>query len=208
MILNYKEQRGFSLLELLLVLVIISIIMYLGITRYFTYKREADIQIIQQNVNLLFNSLNDYYYSCCNSQIPRNFCTAEDNFVVNQQALQKEHLWPNLISTSIATPNDYSVAVNKIGSTLSGKDIYQVIVQLTLTNVSSASSHYYQTILGATSLLNTAGTSGFTLAWIRLPTYSIPKMSGHLWIQNTGLNYFKEFILQNDQTTPDTHCAY
>lgn len=72
-----NPQSGATLLEIMLVLVVGSFILYLSIQQYLTYRRDSDVYQLQANVNTLFQGLTAYYQMNCggtvdatNTQVP------------------------------------------------------------------------------------------------------------------------------------------
>ena len=184
-----NQFKGFTLLELVLVLLIAASIIFLGVERYQTYQRNKDIQALQQNINLIFQALNNYYHSNCKAS--QTFTVNISNLPVNVLA--------NLNKTNLASPSSYQVSATLIGSTQqTQKPIYKLSVSATL-NVPSSTIDLYQRMLNASS------SSGTTLTWVKLPSYTIPTTSSGLWIMNTGLRAFKE---NTTSAQGDDTCGY
>lgn len=186
-----NRHNGFSLLELMLVLVLIAVILIVGIGRYQLYRREKDIAALQQNIDMLFLALNtDYRINCrASSTYKPNISNLKFNFIDTR------------LAPSIA---NYAVNASQIGTTTaSNKPIYQLSVSVTLPpNTPIDTMSFYQQKLNATTF------SGTTLTWTRLPSYSIPGVSGGLWISTSGLRTFKEVIAGTVTGKKDDSCAY
>lgn len=191
-----KQHSGFTLLELLLVLAVVAVVLFLGIGRYQQHKKMADIAVVEQNVNILFDALNTYYYQYCRQD--RDFSS-----MTNMQQLQQANLLPYLVKTNLVVPGsdgyDYQVQATLIGKTMtSGKPIYQLSItaQLNIPNDVQTVTTYQQ-------LLNAKSVAGTRLTWVRLPTYTISSVASNLWIMNNSLHFFKE-----NETTTDKTCGY
>jgi type II secretory pathway pseudopilin PulG len=68
MTLSRHAIKGVSLLELLLVLVIASGILYFSIQQYFIYKQDSEVRQLQANVDLLFQGLGSYFRAYCKEE--------------------------------------------------------------------------------------------------------------------------------------------
>lgn len=209
------QRHGFSLLELLLVLIVMASIAFMAINRYQLYEHEKDILAVKQNVNLLFNAANAYYHICCSATNGvKSGCTscANNQFCINISALknyQKGLLMPNLIESKLAELGDYRVSAKYLGQTLdTKKPIYQLSIITTLNiplGFNNNTIDWYQNILGASRIF--PGPKQNQLAWDKLPSYSVPTTTSSLWIASSGLRQFKE-VMTMQQATGDDTCAY
>ncbi len=190
---NIKPHRtpGFSLLELLLVLIVAAGIILLGYNRYQLYQQQRNIAAISENIDLLLEATNIYYHINCR---------ADTSFQVTADDLKKAGLFPNLSDVGIAT--NYQVGALNIGkTTTTSKPIYQLLAEVTL-NVPGNLFPWYLQRLNATEVV------GNTLIWHRLPNYSIRSTESGLWIARTGLHQFKEVATTSSKTNEDNSCAY
>lgn len=181
---HQKQSTGFSLLELLLVFVIASALVFVGINQYKRLSREKDIEAIKYNVDLVKHASIIYYRKHLTTFDPQNFSV---------QALcdSQENLWPKLLKTKLIANNtcikdktSYEISAEKIADPEIGDKTYQFAIKITLTE--SATIDWLKTLLNATE------SSGATLIWKYLPPYSIPTMNTGLWILNTDLQQFKK----------------
>lgn len=188
--LNPRQTPGFSLLELLLVLIIVAGIILLGYNRYQLYQQQRNISALSENINLLLQATDIYYHINCR---------INPTFQVSIDDLKKAGLFPNLVDVSIAS--NYAVNAQNIGLTVTtSKPIYQLSAQVTLNVPSNLLSWYLQR-------LNATEINGNNLKWTRLPSYSIPTTESGLWLARTGLHQFKE-AATNTQNNQDNSCAY
>src|SRR5688572_14114133 len=63
--LSIYKNKGFTLLETLLVTAIAAALIFVGLLRYAEYKRQQQIDTLQQHVDLLFRALARYYQANC-----------------------------------------------------------------------------------------------------------------------------------------------
>lgn len=62
------RQYGATLIELMLVLVLGAIMLYVGMSQYFSFRAEQDVLQLKANVDAVFQSMGQYYQANC-----RNF---------------------------------------------------------------------------------------------------------------------------------------
>lgn len=184
-------------------LAIAAAITFFGINRYLQHKRYAEIRIVQENINLLFQALNAFYYIDCRT----DNTNPNPKLYVSINILKKSGLLPKLISTSLVPQTGqfiYNVSTQYLGNTtLSNKNIFQLMVSATL-NINPTAINDYRAALNATGI-----TTGTTLVWKALPIYNVSGMGNQYWISKPGLNYFKESTLKdNNADNQDTSCAY
>lgn len=60
-----KKQAGMTLVEIMLVIVIASAIVYMSINQYLSYRHYGDVAQVQANVNTLFQSMSAFYKANC-----------------------------------------------------------------------------------------------------------------------------------------------
>ena len=65
-----KKVIAFTLLEILLVLVIAGAVMMASMRCYQAYAQEQNIAVIQDNVQMLFQAMDQYYLSHCHNGAP------------------------------------------------------------------------------------------------------------------------------------------
>ncbi len=207
MIINASQrsrQSGFSLIELALVLAIAAVIILIGINRYQQYRFNADIEVVKQNINLLFNALNTYYRQNCNKDTPFN---------VDMASLKSKNLLPNLPKVNLLSTlaNGYQFEVSakyikdvKTTNSEIKRPVYMLnIIAIPQTIGDTATQALYQQLLGGTQ------SSFGIITWSRLPTYTVPTVSSQLWMMRSGSDYFKNYVTQrNINSQTDTSCAF
>lgn len=67
-----RQHAGFTLMEIVLVLVIIASASIVGLQLYNSLRRDADIAVVQANVDAIFNAMSDYYRAECYGQVQPN----------------------------------------------------------------------------------------------------------------------------------------
>lgn len=60
-----KNQKGVSLIEVLLVMVIAAGILYYSTRQYLSYRRDADVYQLRYNVDLIFQAMTEYFRANC-----------------------------------------------------------------------------------------------------------------------------------------------
>jgi type II secretory pathway pseudopilin PulG len=63
-----KSKEGYSLVELMLVLVLITTIILLSIQQYEVYKRDGDVEDLKSKIGGIFRAMNNYYKAQCFGQ--------------------------------------------------------------------------------------------------------------------------------------------
>lgn len=96
-----KKIVGVTLIEIMLVLVIGAMILLFGFQQYASFRRDAEIRQLQNNVNTLFQGLARYYRANC-MQDPFNTARPGLIVAVSYNTLVKEGFLPEKLS-----PNAY-----------------------------------------------------------------------------------------------------
>ena len=178
---HQKQHKGFSLLELLLVFLIAGALIFVGIGQYKRLKRQANVEAVKYNVDLLRQATITYYRKHISDFNP-------DPRVFNLNALITEGFWPpkQLLKTNLIT--GYSVSAANITPSGQTTKIYNFTATITLPSSEAGNLTWLQNFLNATS----SDATNNTLSWLYLPTYSLPTMDTGLWILNTDLQQFKK----------------
>jgi len=180
-----QKQLGISLLELLLVFLIASALIFVGINHYKRLDRQKNIEAVKYNVDLLKLATITYYRKHIKDPFdPNDF---------NLQKLIEDKLWPptNLQKTNIV--KDYAAGSQKITQEQT-PPTYNFTATVILKSTEAANLMWLKNFLNATS----ADAGGNSITWLYLPTYSIPTMDTGLWILNTDLQQFKKATTENN----------
>lgn len=60
-----KQHTGFTIIEILLVLALATMLLVMGIRQYFSYRLDADVALINYNVDTLFSAMSSYFQANC-----------------------------------------------------------------------------------------------------------------------------------------------
>lgn len=63
----WRRKLGVTLIEIILVLAIGSMFAVLGLRMYMTYRKQADIDTVKYNVDVLFQAMTRYFQANCNT---------------------------------------------------------------------------------------------------------------------------------------------
>ncbi len=204
---HQRQQLGFSLLELLLVLAIIAVIILSGLQRYKQYTLDKDLAAIRQNEALLMNALNTYYAKLASN--PKTNPATHANITISNENLQQQNLWPeNLLSSNLVqdktpikdTTTDYIVSVSQPISIApppnlpSDTPYYTYNLQITVTLDPNVLSQ--QNLAWFAKMLDTTITDNNKLQWQKMPSLSTKGMDNQLWIMNGGLATFKKALTE------------
>jgi prepilin-type N-terminal cleavage/methylation domain-containing protein len=193
---SQKQQVGFSLLELLLVLAIIAIIILSGLQRYKQYTLDKDLASIRQNEALLMNALNTYYAKLASD--PKTNPATHANTSINNNDLQQDNLWPKNLLSSNLVQNDYTVSVSEPISILpplnlpSKTPYYTYNLQITVTFNPNAISE--QNLTWFAKMLGASIIDDNKLQWQQMPSFTTKGIDNQLWIMNGGLATFKKAL--------------
>ena len=181
-----NKSRGFTVLELLLALTIAAGLLVLSYNRYEHYKHKLKVQVIQQDVNLIFEALSYYYHAqTCGTTggVPGTFPSVDidlmPNLTTSNYLAEEELMMPAPVLQYQA------VVVDTLQKNSLGKPIYhwQVIAVLD----PNANLSAYQDLLNA----QTANAANSSLIWA-LPANGNPiRTNTPFWILNGNLMYFK-----------------
>ncbi len=173
------NKRGFTLLELLLVIAVISGILLLSINRYNQYQKTMTVATIKADIANCFQALNLYYHSqiCVNGIFP----------TINQDllpVLSGQYLSTPLIQSSLI--DHYQALIVDSGQkTTDNRPVYQLMVKAYFVN--DANLSIYQASLGA--LINVNDPS---LYWSMGVNASVASTRTPLWILTGSLANFKQ----------------
>ena len=186
----YRQKliAGFSLLELLLVFLIASALVFVGINQYKRLDRQREVEAIKYNVDLLRHATVLYYRKHIADFQKPDFDPA--TFTLQSLIDDPDHFWPSkhLVKTKLISA--YAVATQNISTT--SEKLYNFTATITLL-VDENTAEWLKNVLSATKR------DGTKLTWQYLPTYAIPTMDTGLWILNADLQQFKKATTAKQQ---------
>ena len=193
---SQKQQRGVSLIELLLVLVIIAAIVVAGLYRYKQYALDKDLAIVRENVASLFNNLDIYYAQLAANPDTYHKPICNRDIDVSKRALQANNLWPDFIDVTSLVRNkndDYevestSITIDSPPPNMPESCVYnhKLLVMVKM-HVEPKILNWYAQMLGAS-----VEGGNDVLTWEKMPSFSVQGTSSHLWILGSGLAVFKK----------------
>jgi prepilin-type N-terminal cleavage/methylation domain-containing protein len=223
-------HRGFSLLELMFVLLVMTGILIASYQRYETYKAKQDIASVEQNVQLLFYQLNSFYANIatppckeCSDKdgnpISNTLCDIDHRSIASEVSNEKMgDYWPKQLLKSNIIDTKYGkdgYAVSAV-STYARDDkcdnitpcylfAHMVLVKAKLNN--TANIAWYATRLSASCEDKSNNTVQCTdqtadhLIWSRRPTTNPSTTNDNLWILSSSLQ-----IAKRAMSNPNSIC--
>ena len=185
------KANGFSLLELLLVLVCIAAIISWSMHHYQIRERRAQTSQIESDIKTLQRALDTYFHQTGCSQ---NGVFANESLDVD---CDTQLTGDDVVCSRPPLVNKYITRIYKTDQTTadpSNKPIYQlrVIADLSSSGLSADQVAWYQQQLRAKS-----GASDSELEWDSLPTNTNVQPGDQLWILSASGAYFR--AIQNQQ---------
>lgn len=195
---HQKQQLGFTLLELLLVLLIIIGILLASYSRYRRYAQEKDLAVVKQNIAMLQQAEDVCYAKMMAEPNPKNTPACMAQIELNNAACKIDT--SKLLSSSLVKNKNSDYQIGAINPAIKieppaadpcGSKIYythQLTVSVTLdpTQVKSTVYDWYKNILGASS------NNGNVMTWMKMPSYTVAGIGNNLWIMDSGLRVFKK----------------
>lgn len=189
-------EKGFTLLETLLVIGIVAGILIFSVNQYRAYERQADLAAVKSDVTLIRQALNRYYHI--------QGCQTDGRFAGN--------LTPTIVELGLPASYEnrepivsggYSaVIVDTQHKTASGKPIYRLRVKAVLpASYNAAQVHWYANALHGTVA------HGTTLQWTGLPNVADNKASQTLWVLNGQAAQFKAAKTKAHSSKDYYYCA-
>lgn len=176
---------GFSLLELLLVLAVMTGLIFFGFNRYELYQREKDISFIKQSAAQLMQAGKSYYDIHCFDGTWLDE-VVDNKITLTVAKLKGDGLIPENAPIQNPLGDDYSVIIN-INMKQATPTPNLLKVTTTLTKVDETSVPWYRKILHA------ASSTGTTVTWQQLADSPTTKETdSNLWIMKGGLQVFKK----------------
>ncbi len=216
---QFYKYKGFTLLEVILVLAIGSALLVAGLRQYQLYRADLDLQLIQSNVDNLFQAATLYYYANCRNQWnpsggylvrfgnldPRNGLTPTDggSATISISLLRSDHylttsLYYAPIIRSSPQGEGYSVKFLRKDSQRmiklsDGNEVSGGTVVNWRIQVAAKLSDSKKGKTYASMLGADCGPNCSYLIWTRLPSlYSIAAAQSSLWIMNPTATQFTQ----------------
>jgi type II secretory pathway pseudopilin PulG len=208
--------RGLSILELLLVLVVMAAILVTTVGRYQSYKRERDLNIIRENVALVYQTLLLHYASNCTAATPYNPTMSNFDDKKDLNYSQYQALLNKLIYIPLApTRENYQVAATRLPDPPASPFfppppaapvLYQLSVLVTLPiKVDDPNAAWYGQALAA-AVTEDKITKTAQLIFTYLPNSTVPTLENDTqWIPHSNLGYYKRY---NQSTSSTARCAF
>lgn len=177
-----NKERGFNVLECLLVLVVIAIVTLISIRHYSIYERNIRIANIKNDIVTIQSALTRYYHEIG--------CSMKSGiFPIDKRR-------PNLVILGLNLPgrppqiplgNAYQVAiVDTLQKTQDDKPIYALQVTARFSSrYSKKRLQWYQRLLGAAHVM------GRLLVWETLPDNVALSTSTKLWVLQSQAEQFR-----------------
>ena len=193
-------QRGFSMLEMLLVIGIMASILLFSLNRYHYYQRVRDVATLQSRILLLQQKLEQYFHNAG--------CHSDGRFAGNFNPLlatvvgdAKEQFSSNELVSQ------YSVEITDSGMMNQQKlPIYYLAIHASFNpKFSSKKMQWYLGRLNANYL------SGHQLTWQSMPGLKTPQRGNSLWIMGSSRDTFRLREQQRSQgvsLSTYSYCAH
>ncbi len=185
-----NKQFGFTLTEVLLVILVAAVIVLISVRRYFIYRHELYISQVRNDVATIFSAMREYYQAegCKSDGI---FNGSVDSDLIDGGQLQLA--WDRRLPL-ITHYQAFILDTDK--QTSDKKEIYQFQVKATLSDDYSPSD--YQ------GILNAGSSDEQILIWQNLPNQNVEDTVSSLWILNAERNVFKQAVAEEGDST----CAF
>ena len=184
-----RQTAGFTLLEILLVILLMAGIGFLTLNQYQKHRMTKNVEEVQRNVAVVSQALTDYY---------RTHCQADQDFTVTFNNLKNAGLIPAVVEQRNPLIQYYQVSAVPIGkTTITGKRLYQLRLTLMM-NIKDGALQWYKDRLGATL----ASSNPNMLTWTFIPGNTSPQTDTGQWVMMAGLQMFKEMMT----TDTDNSC--
>jgi type II secretory pathway pseudopilin PulG len=174
-----QHEKGITLLELLFVLAVAALIIVFAAARYQQSQWEHKVAVTQRSVQVLLQSLNDYFYRWCSDPAYKVKYTGSPPSDWGREPPPPD---PKLIINPFGQA--FEVEVVDLKPTALNQPLYQVKLSARYPSTAVAESLRQQ--LGAE--FSTPGIPSDTLIWTRLPALSTADSSSVFWSQNEAFN--------------------
>lgn len=122
-----RQQAGVALIEIILVIVVASGIVYFSIQQYLSFRRDADAAQVQSNVNAIFQAMTAYYRTNCYGQ----YDTSTSSVITGT------------LNPTNATPPAVSQPINITNDLITPKFLTTDIIQNPIVNAAGAGTDGY-----------------------------------------------------------------
>lgn len=194
-------SKGFTFIELLLVLAIMAAIAIMSFRGYIEYQRQTQINAVKSDVNILMQAIHRYYRICG--------CDQHGNLNANC------HLSPDIINdlnlplnyeSRLPIVDHYAVAIVDTGSrTKENKPVYTLRVFADLnSNYSKSLIDWYRLRLGASTK---GATNSNEITWTTLADIRINQLDDPLWVMEKSLSDFRRDEMIKTRFS-DSYCAW
>lgn len=187
---HQKHSRGFSLLELLLVFLIVALVTLLGIEHFQTFRKNEDLLILRKNAEILLSWASNYYDRYDTEPNP-DFEHKSRQDLISDRIWQVGKLLPTRLVTSTLNDTNYNVSFVSVNGA-SCLNCFNIEAKIALNFVTDAATmEWYKNKLGAYDY--TVQGNGFTLIWRQLPGHNMPSSETNLWVLKSTLDQFKQY---------------
>lgn len=191
-----RGERGFSLLEILLVLLVAAIIALLGVGRYQQLQQEKDLLLVQKNAQYLLSALDTYYHL---HVVRGDFDNRFDTNKVNRAAVVEGDLWPTLLDNNLVTLSGTNpeVGAENITPPKVTPRVYRLWAQMLInyfpTSVSDPNIAWYKNSLHAAAATVDGSTGKLLLIWYAAVGVADEGRDNSLWVSAGSAKSFKKY---------------
>jgi prepilin-type N-terminal cleavage/methylation domain-containing protein len=196
MSLYYKTVRGFTLLELLLVLMCMAAIISWSIHHYQQIQRRQQTLLIESDIKSWQRTLDSYFHvtGCDAAGV---FSNSAGSLTPNCNILQQ---YGDIVCSRLPLVTEYAAQIIKTDQNTAGnpaKPIYELEIRATfMGSLTAGQMTWYQQQLSA------KGAVGNVLAWDSLPANSDVQSGDKSWVLNGAGAFFR--ASENEQGTSAT----
>lgn len=164
-------QRGVTMVELLMVIVLAAVIMTAGLRLFKSYQTRLQWQFIQRDITIIKEVLNTYYETLpCNRK-------GELQGPVNQDLIDQLPLDPPSLVARLPMVQHYRAYIRQTNErTQQDRPVYQLEV------VAVLASAYHAQIPGLAKQFNATSHTAKQLIWVALPRQSQVSGAEGLWV--------------------------
>lgn len=195
------KTKGFTLLELLLVVIVVAGILLIGLRRYWVYQEQVNLYGISSDESEIMLALNRYFHSVGCS---RNGYFHSTNFEPALSDLGDPQLKTGMGRTTVV--DQYHVQIKDSGQRIDTKPIYQLVVIADMNKKVETKK-----VKGLANLFN-AQMENNQLIWTNLPGEGLAEKGNQVWILQASAKEFRgrQNSIPNslDVSLPDVSPSY